>query len=100
MIRAVDAETPLYRATMPQDLGVEILNWQAQYDWEVVLYADDDAYVARSRHPRSFFFDNVGERCIWVDDLRDVLADSELMKIIVFAKYGWICRIGSLNNLM
>lgn len=86
LTRALDADEPLHRAIMPRDLVDEILRWQIQRNWETVLYAGDDAYVANARHPRNFFFDNVGECCIRVDDLRDVLHDHEPMKVIVFVE--------------
>jgi Cof subfamily protein (haloacid dehalogenase superfamily) len=88
MIRAVDTDEPLHRATMPRELVNEILNWQIERNWETVLYAGDDAYVANARHPQDFFFDNVGEHCSCVDDLHDVLNDHEPMKIIVFVEPG------------
>ena len=86
LIRALDADKPFHRATMSRELVSEMLDWQIQRNWETVLYAGDDAYIANARHPQDFFFDNVGERCIWVDDLRQVLNDHETMKIIVFAE--------------
>ena len=86
LIRVLDADEPLHRATMPRELANEILDWQIQRNWETVLYAGDDAYIANARHPQGFFFDNVGERCIWVDNFCEVLNNHEPMKIIVFAE--------------
>jgi len=86
MIRTPVGGEIIHRATMRRGLVLDVLEWQAQHNREVVLYAGDDAYVAHARHPEAFFLGDVGERCIWVDNLRNVLDKHEPMKMILFVQ--------------
>ena len=86
LIQAVDSETPLYRATMEPALVREMLDWQAQRGWHLILYADDDVFVADRQYPETFYELLVGERVIWADDLYTVLERHEPVKFIIVAE--------------
>jgi Cof subfamily protein (haloacid dehalogenase superfamily) len=95
MIRAPEADKPLYQATMTSQLAREVLVWQAQRGGTPVLYADDGVYLHRDQPwSEEFLHDMVGERLIWVDDLSSVLDERErLIKLIVVAEAGEADRI-------
>ena len=86
LIQAPASETPLYRATMEPALMCEVLEWQARRGWHLVLYADDDVFIAGRRHPESFYRALLGERLVWVDDLFPVLKQHKPVKFIVVAE--------------
>ncbi len=88
MIRAPEADEPLYQATMTSQLAQEVLVWQAQWGGTPVLYADDGVYLHREQPwSEDFLHDMVGEQLIWVDDLFSVLDERErLIKLIVVAE--------------
>jgi len=84
LIQALDSDVPLYRATMEPALMREVLRWQAQRGWHVVLYADDDVFLDERRYPETFYHDMLGERLVWVDDLHTVLKRHKPVKFIIF----------------
>lgn len=86
LIQAPDSETPLYRAMMEPALVREMLDWQAQRGWHLILYAGSDVFVVERQYPETFYRLLVGERVIWVDDLYAVLEQYEPVKFIVVAQ--------------
>jgi hypothetical protein len=86
LIQAPDSETPLYMATMEPALAREVLEWQAQHGWHLILYADDKAFLHERRHPKTFYHDMLGEQLVWVDDLPPVLERHKPVKFIVFVE--------------
>lgn len=86
LIQAPDSDVPLYRATMERALVREMLEWQAQHGWHVVLYADNDVFVAERQYPEAFYRALLGERLIWADDLLPVIEQHEPVKFIIAAK--------------
>jgi Cof subfamily protein (haloacid dehalogenase superfamily) len=86
LIQALDAESPLYRATMEPALVRDVLEWRAGRGWHLVLYADGDVFLDQRRHPDSFYHDMLGQRLVWVDDLRAVLEHHEPVKFIIFVE--------------
>ncbi|MFQ6100646.1 MAG: Cof-type HAD-IIB family hydrolase [Anaerolineae bacterium] len=86
LIQAPDSDGPLYRATMDSALVYEVLEWQTQRGWHVVLYADNDVFVAEQRYPESFYRALLGERLIWADDLFSVLERHEPVKFLLVAE--------------
>ncbi len=85
-IQAPDSNGPLYRAMMEPALVREMLEWQAQRGWHLVLYADDDVFVAGQRCLETFYRTWLGERLVWVDDLFSVLEQHEPVKFLVVAE--------------
>ena len=83
LIQAPDADSPLYRATLEPALVREVLEWQAQRDARVFLYAGEDVFLTERRHPDEFYHYMLGERLVWVDDLAPVLDHHEPVKFIV-----------------
>jgi len=83
LIQAPDSDVPLYRATMEPALVREVLEWQARRGWHVVLYADDDVFIAGQQYPEIFYRSLLGERLVWVDDLSPVLEQHEPVKFLV-----------------
>lgn len=73
LIQALDAEEPLYRATMDPALVREVLAWHAERGWHIVLYADDALFIAERRYSESFYRNLLGENLQWADDLVSVL---------------------------
>ncbi|MGD9030858.1 MAG: Cof-type HAD-IIB family hydrolase [Anaerolineae bacterium] len=73
LIQALDAEEPLYRATMDPGLVRDVLAWHAEQGWHLVLYADDAVFIAERRYPESFYRDLLGQNLQWSDDLFSVL---------------------------
>lgn len=86
VIQAADSDVPLYLATMDPALMREVLEWQTQRGWHLVLYADDDVFLTERRHPDTFYRDMVGERLVWVDDLYSVLEWHRPLKFIIFVE--------------
>jgi len=84
LIQPPDSDAPLYRATMEPALMREVLEWQAQRGWHFVLYADDDVFLDERRYPDTFYYDMLGERLVWVDDLFSVLERRKPVKFLVF----------------
>jgi len=92
-IQAPDSNGPLYRATMEPALVREMLEWQAQRGWHLVLYAADDVFVAGRRYPETFYRTLLGERLVWVDDLFSVLEQHEPIKFVLTAEPAEADRI-------
>jgi Cof subfamily protein (haloacid dehalogenase superfamily) len=86
VIQAPDADDPLYRATMEPALVREVLKLRSRRGWHLVLYAGDDVFLDERQHPETFYRDMVGERPVWVDDLRTVIEQHEPVKFIVFVE--------------
>lgn len=86
LIRSPNSDAPLYRATMEPSLVREVLEWCAHRGRRIVLYAGDDVFLDERRYPESFYRDLLGERLIWVDDLRAVLDQHEPIKFLVFVE--------------
>jgi Cof subfamily protein (haloacid dehalogenase superfamily) len=86
LIQALGSDVPLYRATMEPALVREMLEWQAQRGWHVVLYADNDVFVAEQQYPEIFYRMLLGERLVWVDNLSPVLEQHEPVKFLVVAE--------------
>ncbi len=86
MIRAADAPTPLYRATMDRSLMRDVLAWQAERDARLVLYAADDVFLTERRCSDEFYRFMLGERLRWVDDLAPVLEQHEPIKFVLLVE--------------
>jgi hypothetical protein len=86
LIQAADADVPLYRATMAPALTREVLELRSRRGWHLVLYAGDDVFLDERQHTETFYRDMVGERPVWVDDLRTVIEQHEPVKFIVFVE--------------
>jgi len=86
LIQAPDADVPLYRATMEPALAREVLELRSRRGWHLVLYAGADVFLDERQHPETFYRDMVGERPVWVDDLRAVLDGHDPVKFIVFVE--------------
>lgn len=93
LIQALDAEEPLYRATMAPGLMRDVLAWRAERGWHIVLYADDALFVSERRYPKSFYRDLLGQNLHWVDDLVSVLDQHEPVKFIFIAEPAEADRI-------
>ncbi len=93
LIRAQDSDAPLYRATMEPALVREVLEWQARCEWHLVLYADDDVFIAGQQYPEIFYRTLLGERLVWVNDLFPVLEQHEPVKFLVVAEPAEADRI-------
>jgi Cof subfamily protein (haloacid dehalogenase superfamily) len=83
LIQAPDADVPLYRATLEPALVREVLEWQAQRDARIFLYAGEDVFLTERRHPDEYYHYMLGERLVWVDDLATVLDHHEPVKFII-----------------
>jgi len=86
LIQAPDSDVPLHRAMMEPALVREVLELRAERGWHFVLYADGDVFLDETRHPDSFYYDMLGQRLVWVDDLRTVLEQHEPAKFIIFVE--------------
>jgi Cof subfamily protein (haloacid dehalogenase superfamily) len=86
LIQTPDSDAPLYRATMERALMQEVLTWQTQRGWHLILYADSDVFIAKRQYPEAFYRALLGERLIWVDDLSTVLEQHEPVKFITAAE--------------
>ena len=86
LIQALESDTPLYRATMEPTLVYEMLEWRARRGWHIILYADNEVFVAEQQYPESFYQALVGEHVNWVDDLAAVLEQHEPVKFILVAE--------------
>lgn len=86
LIQAPDAPAPLYRATMDPDLVRDVLAWQAEFGWHMVLYADDALFIAERQYPESFYRDLLGANLQWADDLVSVLEQHEPIKFLFIAE--------------
>jgi len=86
LIQASDSETPIYRATMERALVREMLDWQRERGWHLMLYAGDEVFVVEQKYPEAFYRLLVGERVAWVDDLYTILEQHEPVKFIVVAE--------------
>jgi Cof subfamily protein (haloacid dehalogenase superfamily) len=86
LIQALEADSPLYRATMDRALVRDVLEWRARRGWHFVLYADGDVFLDERRHPDAFYHDMLGQRLVWVDDLGSVLEYHEPVKFIIFVE--------------
>jgi Cof subfamily protein (haloacid dehalogenase superfamily) len=86
LIQTPDSDVPLYRATMESALGREVLEWQAQRGWHVLLYADNEVFALEQQYPETFYHALLGERVVWVDDLFDVIEQHTLVKFIIVAE--------------
>jgi Cof subfamily protein (haloacid dehalogenase superfamily) len=86
LIQAPDSDVPLYRATMERALVREIIEWQTQRGWHIVLYADDAVFVAERQYPEIFYRMLLGEQLVWVENLFPVLERHEPIKFLVVAE--------------
>ncbi|MDY6875621.1 MAG: Cof-type HAD-IIB family hydrolase [Chloroflexota bacterium] len=86
LVRVPDSDTPLHWVTMEPVLVREMLEWQAQRGWHVVLYADDAVFVAEPRYPETFYHTWLGKKLVWVDNLLSVLEQHEPVKFLVVAE--------------
>jgi Cof subfamily protein (haloacid dehalogenase superfamily) len=86
LIQAPASDVPLYRATMDPSLVRAVLEWQTQHGRHVVLYADNDVFLAQRRYPEAFYRILLGERLVWVDDLSSVLDRYEPVKFLLVAE--------------
>jgi hypothetical protein len=85
-IQRLDAERPLYRATMEEALMKEALRWQRERGWHVALYADDAVFLTERRYSDEFYTNLVSENIHWVEDLTAVLEDHQPIKFITIAE--------------
>ena len=88
LIQALDADKPLYRATMDPDVVREAIAWRkvgADRDWHMVLYADDAMFIAERRYPERFYRDLLGKTLCEVDDLASVLDHRDPVKFLFVA---------------
>jgi hypothetical protein len=95
-IQSLDADSPLYRATMEPQLVRDVLVWRAagtDRDWHMALYADDAIFVAERRYPEGFYRNLLGQNLRWVDDLLPVLDRHEPVKFLFIADRGEADRI-------
>jgi Cof subfamily protein (haloacid dehalogenase superfamily) len=67
----------LFRATMPRDLVLDVIELAHRRDWHLVVYVDDAVYIDEYRQPRSFYADLLGLKIHLVDDLADVIVHGE-----------------------
>ena len=86
LIQSPASDVPLYRATMSPKLVREVLELQDRRGWHFVLYADDEVFLDERRHPDAFYHDMLGQRLVWVDDLRTVLEQHEPVKFVIFVE--------------
>lgn len=86
LIQASDSDEPLYRATIPKSLMVEVLEWQAQRGARLILYAGEGVFLTERLHPDEYYHYMLGERLVWVDDLTSVLDQHESIKFIIFVE--------------
>lgn len=84
LIQAPDSDDPLYRATMDPTLVQEVLEWRDERGRHVILYAGDDVFLDERRYSEVFYRNMLGDRLVWVDDLRSVLKHHKPMKFIIF----------------
>lgn len=89
LIQARDASSPIYRATMDPDVALDALAWHRdsnEYDWHMVLYADDALFISERRYSKSFYRDLLGKNLRWVDDLAAVVSRHEPVKFLFVAE--------------
>jgi Cof subfamily protein (haloacid dehalogenase superfamily) len=86
LIQAPDTEEPLYRAMMDPEVVRDVLAWNAEHGWDIVLYADDALFIAERRYPESFYRNLLGENLHWADDLVSVLDQHKPAKFLFIAE--------------
>jgi len=86
LIQSPTSDVPLYRAMMDPSLVREMLEWQAQHGWHVVLYAGHDVFIARRQHSETFYHTLLGERLVWVSDISSVLDQHDPVKFLLVAE--------------
>ncbi len=86
LVQALDADEPLYRATMDRQLAREALVWGGEQGWHAALYANREIFLAERRQPESFYRDLLGPNLRWVDDLVAVLEEHEPAKFLFIAE--------------
>jgi Cof subfamily protein (haloacid dehalogenase superfamily) len=87
----------LFRATMPRDLVLDVIQLAHTRDWHLVVYVDDAVFIDGYRHPPSFYTDLLGLNIHRVDDLAAVIASGETdpAKFLFVAEEGDADRIYS-----
>ena len=86
LVQALDADEPLYRATMDRELVREALVWSEEQGWHAALYADDTIFLAERCRAESFYRDLLGPNLRWVDDLVAVLERRDPAKFLLIAE--------------
>jgi Cof subfamily protein (haloacid dehalogenase superfamily) len=86
LIRSPDSDVPLYRATMDPALVREVLEWRDRHDWHLILYADDRVFLDDRRHPQNFYYEMLGDRLVWLEDVSSALEKHKPIKFLVFVE--------------
>jgi hydroxymethylpyrimidine pyrophosphatase-like HAD family hydrolase len=71
----------------------EILDWQAERRWHVVLYTAGRAFAVRQPHPDIFHTILAREHITWVEDLSSVIEEHRPVKFIAVAEPATADRI-------
>ena len=87
----------LYQATMERSLVLQVIKLARARDWHLVVYIDDDIYLPRLCHPRSFYHDLLGTNLHIVDELAHAVREhnQDPAKFIIVADKAKADRIQS-----
>ncbi|NLF02735.1 MAG: HAD family phosphatase [Anaerolineales bacterium] len=86
LIQTPGAAQPLYLATMDAALMSEVLDWQAECIWQVVLYTATEAFALERRYSERFSAILARERLRWVTDFGEVIQSNVPVKFLVVAE--------------
>jgi len=77
-----------HRATMNQELALQVVETACVHNWHIVVYIDDAAYVQQFRYPSNFYDTLLGLNVSQVNDLGRVIKDngSDPAKILLVAE--------------
>lgn len=85
LVQAPQAEKPLHRSRMEEEIVRNALTWGIERGWHAVLYANNALFIAEKRHPESYYRDLLGANIHWVDDLMQVLDHHKPVKFLFVA---------------
>jgi len=85
VIQAADAAEPLYRAEMDPVPLREVMALAVERDWHMVLYADDQIFIAEQRYEDDLYTKWLGDDIRQVGDLSSVLDGHVPSKFLIVA---------------
>ena len=93
LIQSPGAAQPLYLETMDAALISEVLTWQAECGWQIVLYTATEAFALEQHYSDLFNAVLACERLQWVADFREVVRGNVPVKFLLVAEPAEADRI-------